>query len=94
MFQTSLKRYYSMKSIVGFIALFHVSVVVATMPSSSRKLSPSAPEEASSPEPALIPPPKKSLDAKKEPEYGVFDVTEHGAVSDGRTESSSVCPSS
>ncbi|XVF38765.1 hypothetical protein REPUB_Repub20aG0130200 [Reevesia pubescens] len=57
----------------------------------SPNLSPPAPE-AASPEPAPTPL-ADSPETNKGPKDGVFDVTEHGAVADGGTESSSVCTS-
>ncbi|XWS53576.1 hypothetical protein CRYUN_Cryun10bG0013200 [Craigia yunnanensis] len=81
----------SMRNIAVFIALFHVSIVVATVPPcqtcGSPNLSPPAPE-AAPPELAPIPP-ADSPETNKAPNDGVFDVTEHGAVADGGTESSS-----
>ncbi|XVE65581.1 hypothetical protein DITRI_Ditri08aG0011400 [Diplodiscus trichospermus] len=81
----------SMRNIAVFIALFHASIVVATMPPcqicGSPNLSPPAPEPAS---PKVAPiPPADSPESHKEPKDGVFDVTEYGAVADGGTESSS-----
>ncbi|XP_021291843.1 exopolygalacturonase-like [Herrania umbratica] len=81
---------YSMRKIAVFIALFHVSSVVATVypceSCGSPNLSP-APEAASPELPPL--PPADSPETNKAPKDGVFDVTEHGAVADGGTESSS-----
>lgn len=85
---------FSMRKIAGFIALFHVTSVVATVypceSCGSPNLSP-APEAAS---PGLQPlSPADSPETNMAPKDGVFDVTEHGAVADGGIESSSVCTS-
>ncbi|XVF62542.1 hypothetical protein PTKIN_Ptkin09bG0016300 [Pterospermum kingtungense] len=76
----------SMRSIAVFIALFHARIVVATEPAcqicGSPNLSPPSPEVA----PIR---PAESPETNKAPEDGVFDVTKHGAVPDGGTESSS-----
>lgn len=80
---------FSMKSVAVFIALFHASLMMATVPACQTFSS--AIVEAASPEPDQLPPIPPLESPNQAPEDGVFDVTEHGAVSDGGTESSSVC---
>ncbi|XP_038992212.1 exopolygalacturonase-like [Hibiscus syriacus] len=91
------------RNILVFIALFHVSIVVAAFPPcqtcGSPNESPPAPKpgaslpepgapEASPPELAPIPPPELSPEPSEAPrDDKVFDVTEYDAVADGWTES-------